>query len=333
LKQEGNLLARDFSVGGGIFSTKKGEGMMRKKLIYLVMFLAGMFLFTSSAECKWYSQVQIESAIIDYDNGVIYINGYNFRHEPEVFIDDIKLNVISSGDTYIDAEYPAYKDGKTSVFEPGTYRLLVKTRISRHHNLKSKGTLYITVGAAGPKGEPGDPGEPGAKGDKGDPGAMGSKGDKGDPGAAGPQGVKGDKGDSGAVGPKGDTGDPGPAGPKGDKGDKGDPGEIGPKGDKGEKGDQGEPGLSSYLQHSLPSSRIGIPAGQTLNFRITCPDNRSALGGGGQISNCASPCTIALSDSYPVSANAWGLAYRNVGPEAKRAEIKIHAVCADVEVK
>ena len=163
---------------------------MKRKILYLVLFLAGLMLFTGSAECKWYAQVEIDSAVIDYDNGIIYINGDNFGREPEVFLDDTPLNVIASGETYIDAEYPD--------FEPGTYWLMVKTRISRYHPKKSTGTLSMTIGTQGPKGDSGDQGEVGLKGDKGD---------KGDPGPVGP---KGDKGDPGPVGPKGDIGDPGP---------------------------------------------------------------------------------------------------------------------------
>ena len=310
---------------------------MRRKLVYLVLILMGMTLYTTSGECKWYSQVQIDSAIVDFDNKVIYINGDNFGHQPEVFVDDIQLVVINCSDTYIDAEFPA--------FEPGTYRLLVRTTDSSYHRRKSKDTLSMTIGAAGPSGEPGEPGEHGPKGDKGDPGTVGpkgEKGDKGDPGAIGLKGDKGDKGDPGTIGPKGDKGDKGDPGTIGTKGDKGDPGADGSKGesgakgakgDKGEKGDQGEPGISRYIQHSLPESQIGIPPGESISFRVTCPDNRLVLAGGGQVSGCSSPCAIVLGDSYPVSRDVWGLSFRNLGPATKTIGIKIHAVCADVKIE
>lgn len=297
--------------------------MMRRKLVYLVLFLAGMMLYTSSAECKWNSQVKIESAAIDYENKEIYISGSNFGFEPEVYLNDVQLKIIDFGDTYIFAGCPA--------FDPGTYHLIVKARRSRYHHSKSTDTLPVTIGAVGPKGEPGDSGEPGPSGAKGDPGAIGPKGDKGDMGIPGPVGPKGDKGDPGAVGPKGDKGDKGDSGTNGAKGENGERGEKGPKGDAGDKGDPGEPGISRYLQHSLLPSRISIPGGQLLNFRVTCPDNRAVLGGGAQITACTGPCTIVLADSYPVSKNVWGLSYRNIGQDTKSFDIRMYAVCADVK--
>jgi len=299
-----------------------------------------MMLYTTSGECKWYSRVQIDSAIVDFENEVIYINGDNFGYEPEVFVDDIQLTVLNYGDTFIDAEFPA--------FEPGTYRLMVSTTDSRYHRWKSKDTLSMTIGATGSPGEKGDPGDPGPKGDKGDPGTVGPKGEKGDKGDLGATGTKGDKGemgDPGAVGPQGGKGDPGAVGPqgefgpkgeKGNQGVKGDPGkkgDSGKQGDQGEKGNQGEPGISRYIQHSLPESQIGIPPGESISFRVTCPDNRLVLGGGGQVSGCSSPCAIVLGDSYPVSRDVWGLSFRNLGPATKTIGIKIHAVCADVNIE
>lgn len=324
---------------------------MRKKIVYLVLFLTGMMLYTSSGECNWYSQVEIESAVVDYDNEVIFINGYHFGNDPEAIIDDIPLTIINSGDTYIEAEYPS--------LEPGTYRLSVENTISSYHSSTSIGTLDMTIGAVGPKGEKGDSGEPGSKGDKGDTGTIGpqgDKGDKGDPGAVGPQGDKGDEGDQGAVGPKGDKGDkgdPGAVGPKGDKGDKGDQGDrgaiglqgvAGPTGDKGdpgetgdpgEKGDPGDPGISRYIQERADFAEIGIQPGETINYEITCPDKRLVLGGGGRVSLCSplsTPCSVVLGDSYPISSDTWGISFRNLGPDLRLLNISVHAVCADVKI-
>jgi len=300
---------------------------MKKKIIYLVLFFTVMMLNTSSGECNWYPKVEIESAVVDYDNEVIFINGYHFGNYPEAIIDDIPLTIINSGDTYIEAEYPA--------LEPGTYRLSVENTTSSYHSSTSIDTLDMTIGAVGPKGEKGDSGEPGSKGDKGD---------KGDPGAVGPQGDKGDKGDQGSVGPKGDKGDPGAVGSKGDKGDQGDRGAIGPQGEpgpkgdqgeRGEKGDQGEPGISRYIQERAVITEIGIQPGETINYEISCPDKRLVLGGGGQISLCSplsTPCSVVLGDSYPISSDTWGISFRNLGQELRLLNISVHAVCADVKI-
>ena len=281
---------------------------MRRKVFYLVLFLAAMLIFTSSGECKWYYKVEVESAIIDYDNQIIYINGYNFGDNPEVLIDDYELTILDSGDSFVEAEYPA--------FEPGTYRLMVRNTNSRYLRWRLYGTLSLTVGASGPQGDPGEPGESGPQGERGYEGASGPKGE---PGPAGPRGEHGQKGETGEPGPKGDNGERGKDGPKGDPGE------------KGEKGDPGKPGISRYYQHQQIIRQIGIPQGQSINFRITCPDNRQVLGGGGQVSRCAPPCTILFGDSYPVSSNAWGVSFRNIGQRTNSAEIRIHAVCADVE--
>jgi len=97
---------------------------------------------------------------------------------------------------------------------PGTYRLLVVHTDKHGKECKEDegggeqrfSVIDVTIGAVGPKGEPGPQGE---KGDRGDPGPQGEKGDKGE---TGPQGVPGPQGIPGPAGHQGPAGPPGPAG-------------------------------------------------------------------------------------------------------------------------
>ena len=218
----------------------------------------------------------ITNAFADLETGILWVNGYDFGHEPEVMLNDVLLDidyansgVRDDGQYYLSA---FLYDG----IEPATYRLYVAKR-GKFNSEKYTDLLDVTIGAQGEqgeegpegpqgprgkkgkkgkKGEQGDQGLKGDKGEKGDRGAQGPRGEKGQTGAQGPQGekgntgatgakgVKGDKGDAGATGPKGERGNPGATGPQGIKGDKGDTGATGPQGPQGPKGDKGDTGAT-----------------------------------------------------------------------------------------
>lgn len=129
-------------------------------------------------------------------------------------------------------------------------------------------------------------------------GPRGEKGAKGDPGPRGPQGPAGQTGPQGAQGPQGSGGVPGPAGPTGERGPQGIQGVQGLKGDKG---DTGPPGVSGYEVVQSTGS-----AGQ--NTVVATCENKKAIGGGGDVSDSASPKDVSIKSSHPNDAgDGWSV--------------------------
>lgn len=104
----------------------------------------------------------------------------------------------------------------------GAYRLKVKNNSRQDedggHRLAQ---FYLTIGAAGAKGDPGPAGPQGPDGIQGPAGPQGPAGLQGPPGPqgpagpAGPQGIMGFPGPQGTQGPQGEQGPQGPPGPAG----------------------------------------------------------------------------------------------------------------------
>lgn len=159
------------------------------------------------------AQLTISEVFIDFEDGIIYIRGSNFKNgtRPNVLLgkDTVPLSVIGTPTaSVIMAVLPPVPDGD--------YVLKVSTGFMLYQN----DTYDLTIGAVGPQGPQGEKGEQGIQGDTGPQGAKGDTGATGETGATGPQGPKGDTGATGAPGPAG------PVGPMGPKGDTGDPGKT-----------------------------------------------------------------------------------------------------------
>ena len=156
----------------------------------MTFFLAGILLLsTSPVHAYKVIRLKIESAVVDYANAAILIYGQKFGDKPVVILDDTPLTVSKSTANFIEAKLPA--------LEPGTYRLALHRLGHRFYRILEKDALDLTIGAAGPKGDPGPPGEKGLPGEPGPPGERGPQGESGPPGARGLQGPPGEKGPQG----------------------------------------------------------------------------------------------------------------------------------------
>ncbi|NVL90608.1 MAG: collagen-like protein [Desulfobacterales bacterium] len=234
--------------------------------------------------------LKITSAIVDSE--YIYIYGLNFGdNPPNVKLDDTALEVVSSGDTYINARLP-------NAVEPGTYRLDIARNGFQFQHPKKSDAFDVTIGAVGPQGPKGD------KGDKGDPGEQGPQG------LIGPQGPQGDKGD---------TGEPGPVGPQG------------PQGDKGDKGDPGDPGsgsgISGYEWVTVRRPMVIQPNSISPTYDCGCPDGKRILGGGAFTHDYR----IWLKDSFPLNETTWRVRLFNPQSKKLTTHIHVYAICADVK--
>jgi type VI secretion system secreted protein VgrG len=123
--------------------------------------------------------LRIVEARADFEGGLLMVSGENFlRSTSDVVYVSLSgqiLPVISRTSAEIVAQLPAG-------IVPGTYRLVVV----RSGLLPLADAMDVTLGGAGPRGEPG---EPGPKGDRGDPGPQGIPGQKGEPGRPGADGA------------------------------------------------------------------------------------------------------------------------------------------------
>lgn len=184
----------------------------------------------------------IEKVMFTYDSGnstpvEMDIVGHGFGNQvaPTVLIDGLQQTVTMFTDTHV-----AIAPGGIS---SGAYRLKVQN--NSHQGNDGGGRMaqfYLTIGAAGPKGDPGAAGPQGPSGVQGPQGPAGIQGAPGPQGPAGPIGATGATGATGPAGPAGSPGPAGPIGPAGPQGIMGFPGPQGLQGPQGEQGPQGPPG-------------------------------------------------------------------------------------------
>lgn len=186
----------------------------------------------------------IDKVMFTYDSGNstpvemdIVGHGFGSRVAPTVLIDGLQQTVTMFTDTHI-AIAPA---GISS----GAYRLKVQNN-SHQDGGSRMAQFYLTIGAAGPKGDPGPAGPQGPAGIQGPPGPQGTAGLQGPPGPQGPAGPMGATGTTGATGSTGATGPIGPAGPAGPQGIMGFPGLQGPQGPQGVQGPPGPAGTTAF---------------------------------------------------------------------------------------
>ncbi|MEX2660673.1 MAG: hypothetical protein WD227_02040 [Vicinamibacterales bacterium] len=112
-------------------------------------------------------QLVITSAAGDALNGQIVINGVNFGADTgTATLQGIDLPIKHWTPTQIIADYAI------AGAPPGTYLLVV----SKGPSTTQSDAFNLTLGAAGPKGDPGAPGPPGADGPPGPPGGQGIPG-------------------------------------------------------------------------------------------------------------------------------------------------------------
>ncbi|HWG49817.1 MAG TPA: phage tail protein [Candidatus Acidoferrales bacterium] len=189
---------------------------------------------------------KIDKVTFTYDSGNpapvemdIFGSGFGTRVPPTVLIDGLQQTVTMFTDNHI-AIAPA---GISS----GAYRLKVVS--NGHHSNDTGGSssaqFYLTIGAAGPKGDPGPAGEQGPAGIQGPPGPPGAPGPAGSAGPAGPEGPAGAAGPAGSPGAAGPVGPPGPVGP------------MGPMGFTGPQGPQGPQGVPGPTGPAGPDPRFG----------------------------------------------------------------------------
>src|SRR5947208_5810553 len=159
------------------------------------------------------------SAMVDYTQKTLTINGQNFGTSPIITVDSLTFPTLSSSSNQIVGNFPS--GILPSSFTPGTYFLTLQFR----NQVPAAFTVDMGAngapGAPGPQGPAGPPGATGATGPAGPAGATGSMGPAGPQGPAGPTGPSGAKGDAGATGATGATGAQGPAGPQGPQGPSG----------------------------------------------------------------------------------------------------------------
>ena len=152
-----------------------------------------------------------EGAILraDADGGLLFVHGEGFgvEREPVVVLGGVRLPVRSYSTTDVVADAGA--------LAPGSYPLRVGTFRRRGEKDGDWVELDVTLGAAGPKGDPGPAGPGGDTGAQGPPGAAGPPGPVGPPGADGAPGAIGPQGPTGPAGPRGEAGPAGPPGPAG----------------------------------------------------------------------------------------------------------------------
>jgi hypothetical protein len=172
---------------------------------------------------------------------------------PAVQLSGIPLAALSVSTTQVLAQLPT---GTPS----GSYRVRVDCGPAKSN------VFEVTIGAAGPKGEPGPAGP---QGPMGDTGPQGLTGPAGAAGAVGPQGPAGPAGAVGPQGPVGATGPQGPVGAVGPQGPAGPAGAVGPQGPAGLTGAQGPAGPLGLPGPAGPAGPAGAtgPAGSGFRWR------------------------------------------------------------------
>jgi hypothetical protein len=212
-------------------STRERSSLISFALLIAVFTIPSLLLAQDNKQAT-----TIDKVMFTYDSGNstpvemdIFGRGFGNRVAPTVTVDGLQQTVTMFTDTHI-AIAPA---GISS----GAYRLKVSNNSHQGNDGGSRmAQFYLTIGASGPKGDPGPAGPQGPTGIQGPAGPQGPAGIQGPPG---PQGPAGPVGATGATGPAGPIG---PAGPVGAQGPMGFPGPQGPQGPQGAQGPQGPPG-------------------------------------------------------------------------------------------
>jgi hypothetical protein len=234
------------------------------------LLILAVLLLTGPVRAEGLSIPVVLSA--DADGPILHIRGVNFgiAKAPKVVLGGSALVVENYAPTDIAATLPP-------ALRPGTYFLVVSSFKQLADPIGFPSLFDVTIGAAGPKGEPGGQGiqgPPGPSGAKGDTGGQGIQGFVGSTGATGARGATGASGSAGATGPKGDTG------------------ATGPKGDTGATGATGAPGSGATLA-SL-DTLIGVPCNLGNKFVGTVQISYSLPSAGSGISYKCVPSSFLV---------------------------------------
>lgn len=227
----------------------------RSLLIAITLLIAGFAIPSLLLAEDTKQATNIDKVMFTYDSGNstpvemdIVGHGFGNRVAPTVLIDGLQQTVTMFTDTHI-AIAPA---GISS----GAYRLKVQNNSRQGNDGGSRMTqFYLTIGAAGTKGDPGPAGPQGAAGVQGAPGPQGAAGVQG---PAGPQGLAGPIGATGATGATGPAGPIGPAGPQGIMGFPGPQGTQGPQGVQGPQGPPGPAGTDGVFGANTNTASSGL---------------------------------------------------------------------------
>jgi hypothetical protein len=122
-------------------------------------------------------QLVIHSAVPDLTSQTLFIAGVNFGAAPSVEIDNNPVGVLAASPQLLHVQLPA-----PTVATPGTYLL----RVSKGKRSSDVDVFAVTIGAVGPKGDPGPQGEVGPPGPQGFVGPQGQQGSVGPMGPPGP---------------------------------------------------------------------------------------------------------------------------------------------------
>lgn len=277
---------------------------LKKTFALISLCVLTLFVLSSLTDAKMkFKRLEILNAFVDWgtEPPVLVIKGHNFGKNPEVWLDEFSLEIISSSGDNIEATLPVD-------IGSGTYRLLVSDKHKKfRHYVPRTDTMDVTIiteGLEGPQGPQGEPGPPGEKGDKGD------TGEKGDPGANGIScwDINGngtcdpieDKNGGGcdASDCQGPQGIQGPEGPRGDTGEKGDKGDKGDQGEPGVDGKDGAPGIGDLLGKECPTGEVMVGFNADGTLKCQCDGFMGDCDHDG-VSYFGGDCDDADPDMYP----------------------------------
>ncbi len=196
-----------------------GEAGDRSSLRSFFALLCMGFALEAQASTK----PSISKVLSDPAGEVLFIHGENFDSDSAVWLEGLRLHVLLTTETLIEAELPP--------IDPGTYLLIVSREGARFPRLAGLAAMDVTLGAAGAEGPVGPRGPEGPPGERGEMGAPGRDGSAWFTGDGPPPPTLGKPGDlyldqtsgdvhrndgswrrvASLVGPQGPPGAPGPA--------------------------------------------------------------------------------------------------------------------------
>ncbi len=127
-----------------------------------------VLVFLRVMEADANSKPFISRVIPDEAREILFVQGASFGKDPAVWLDGIRLHVLHSTDSSIQAELPS--------LEPGTYLLIVTRSGKQSLRIDDLSAMDVTLGALGPQGPEGPPGPEGRQGDRGETGIPGRDG-------------------------------------------------------------------------------------------------------------------------------------------------------------
>jgi hypothetical protein len=144
------------------------EATTMKRLICATLVLLSLLPHAATSVHAQSGSPMITSAVVDYGNRTLTINGTNFGASPAIKLGNVTLAVQAATATRIVAAFPA--TSPPADFTPGTYFLSVTFGNNR------VAVFTVALGAVGPAGPSGLQGPAGATGPQGPAGPQGPPG-------------------------------------------------------------------------------------------------------------------------------------------------------------